>query len=83
MSTNVNVQTVMDDKILIGPNFLDWMKNLRIVLKEEKLTYAIAEPILESLTTDAPESVQNAYKKHLVDSVKAGLFIHTSMSPEF
>ena len=45
MSTNMNMQTVMDDKILTGPNFLDWLKNLRIVLKEEKLTYVITEPI--------------------------------------
>ena len=83
MSTNVNVQTVMDDKILTRPNFLDWLKNLRIVLKEEKIAYVIIEPIPESPTADAPESVQNAYKKHLVDSTRAGLFIHTSMSPEF
>ena len=57
MSTNVNVQTVMDDKILTGPNFLDWLKNLRIVLKEEKIAYVITEPIPRSPTTNAPESV--------------------------
>ena len=79
----MNVQTVMDDKILIEPNFLDWLNNLRIVLKEEKIAYVIAKPIPESLTADAPESVQNAYKKQLVDSARVGLFIHTSMSPEF
>ena len=83
MSMNVNVQTIMDDKILIGPYFLDWLKNLRIVLKEEKIAYVIVKPIPEFLTVDAPESVQNAYKKHLIDSVRVGLFIHTSMSPEF
>ena len=57
MSTNVNVQTVMDDKILTGPNFLDWLKNLRIVLKEEKIAYVITELIPRSPTTNAPESV--------------------------
>ena len=83
MSTNVNVQTVIDDKILTEPNFLDWLKNLRIVLKEEKLAYVIPKPIPKSPTTDAPKSVQKTYKKHLVDSVRVGLFIHTSMSHEF
>ena len=83
MSTNVNVQTVMDDKILTGPNFLDWLKNLTIVLREEKIAYVIIEPISGSLTADAPESVQRAYKKCLVDSARAGLIIHTSMSLEF
>ena len=83
MLTNVNLQTVMDDKILTGPNFLDWLKNLRIVLKEEKIAYVITEPIPGSPTADAPKSVKRSYKKRLVDSVRAGLIIHTSMSPEF
>ena len=83
MLPNVNVQTVMDEKILTEPNFLDWLKNLRIVLKEEKIAYVIIEPIPGSPTADAPKSVQRAYKKHLVDSARAGLIIHTSMSPEF
>ena len=56
---------------------------MRIVLKEEKLAYVIIEPISGSPTTDAPESVQRSYQKHLVDSARAGLIIHTSMSPEF
>ena len=57
MSTNVNVQTVMNDKILIGPNFLDWLKNLRTYLNEEKLAYVITKPIPGTPTADAPESV--------------------------
>ena len=83
MSTNVNAQTVMDDKLLTGPNFLDWLKNLRIVLNEEELAYVITKPIPGSLTADALESVHRAYKKHLVDSARARLIIHTSMSLEF
>ena len=43
----------------------------------------ITEPIPGSPTADAPKSVKRAYKKRLVDSVRAGLIIHTSMSPEF
>ena len=83
MSTNVNSQSIMDANILSEPNFLDWLKNLRIVLKKERLTYVIVEQLLESPTADAPESVQRAYHKRFVDSVRAGLIIHTSMSPEF
>ena len=83
MSTNVNVQTVMDEKILTGPNVLDWLKNLRIVLKEEKIVYVITESIPGSPTADALESVQNAYKNAWLIVQGAGLIIHTSMSPEF
>ena len=73
----------MDANIFIWSNFLDWLKNLRIVLKREKLTYVIIEPLPESSTADVPESIQREYKKLLVDSAKARLIIQTSMSPEF
>ena len=83
MSTIVNLRSILDANKLIRPNFLDWLKNLRIVLNEKELAYVISRLITGSPTIDAPESVQRAYKKHLVDSVRVGLIIHTSMSPEF
>ena len=83
MSMNANVQMIMDGNVLTEPNFLDWLNNLRIVLKREKLAYVIKEPVLESPATNTPESVQRAYQKRLVDNVRAGLIIYTYMSPEF
>ena len=83
MSTNVNSRSAMDANILIEPNFLDWLKNLRIVLKRERLAYVITKPLPESPAFDAPESVQRAYKKRLVDSARARLIIHLFISPEF
>ena len=56
---------------------------MRIVLKREKLAYVIIEPLLESPAVDAYESVQRAYQKHLIDSARAVLIIHTSMALEF
>ena len=49
----------------------------------EILAYVIVESIHESPAVDAPESVQRAYKKCLVDSARVGLIIHLSMSREF
>ena len=80
MSTNVNSQSIIDANILTGPNFLDWLKNLRIVLKRERLADVIVEPLLESSATDA---LERAYQKRLVDSERARLIIYTSMSLEF
>ena len=39
---------MLDKNKLIGTNFLYWVKNLRIVLKEEKLAYVLDVPLLES-----------------------------------
>ena len=83
MTTDVNSQSIMDANILIGPNFLDWVKNLRIVLKRARLAYVINKPLPKSPAINAPESFQGAYQKCLVDSARARLIIHTSMSPEF
>ena len=83
MTKNINLQSIMDANFLTGPNFLDWLKNLRIVLKRERLAYVIIKLFPESPVADAPESVQRAYHKRLVDSVRARLIIYTSMSPEF
>ena len=73
----------MDSNNLTELNFLDWLKNLRIILKRERLAYVIVETLPQSPTIDAPESVQGAYQKLLVDSARVGLIIHTSMTPEF
>ena len=73
----------MDANILTKPNFMDWLKNLRIVLKRERLAYILVKPLPQSLAIDASETVQGTYQKRLVNSARVGLIILTSMSPEF
>ena len=80
---NVNSRSIMDANKLTGPNFLDWIKNLRIVLKRERLAYVIVEPLPQYPTADTFERVQRAYQKRLVDSARAGLIILTSMHLSF
>ena len=82
MSTYVNLRSILDTNKLIGPNFLDWLRNLRIVLKAERINYALDEPLPKSPTVESFERVQRAYHKHLVDNVWARCVMLTSMSPE-
>ena len=42
-------------------NFLDWLKNLRIVLKRERLAYVLFEPLPQSASANASERVQRVY----------------------
>ena len=78
----VNSQSIIDANKLIELNFLEWLKNLRILLKRERLAYVLVEPLPQSPVVDASESIQRAYHKHLVDIAKEGLIILTSMSSE-
>ena len=82
MSTNMNLRSIVNAKKLTGPNFLDWLKDLRIVLERERLSYVLVEPLPQSLVADALVRVQRAYQKLLVDNARTGLIILTSMSPE-
>ena len=57
MSSNVNLRSILDTNKLTKPNFLDWLRNLRIVLKVEKIAYVLDEPLPKSLAIDASEGV--------------------------
>ena len=53
----MNSRSIMDVNKLIEPNCLDWLKNLRIVLKRERLAYVLVEPLPQSPVVDASETV--------------------------
>ena len=57
MSTYVNLRSIPDMNKLIGPNFLDWLRNLRIVFKAKLIAYVLDEPLPKSPTVDASERV--------------------------
>ena len=47
MSTTVNLQSILDANKLAGANFMDRLRNLRIVLKVEKIAYVLDGRLLE------------------------------------
>ena len=63
-NTNVNQNTLrslLEKEKLNGSNFLDWHRNLRIVLKYEGKLKAIEEPLPDAPAENATASQQNAY----------------------
>ena len=57
MTTILNSRSIMDANILIRSNFLDWIKNLSIVLKKERLYYVLVEPLPQFPVVDAFETI--------------------------
>ncbi|KAJ8766046.1 hypothetical protein K2173_020562 [Erythroxylum novogranatense] len=82
MSSSVNLRSLMDTNKLTGPNFLDWLRNLRIVLRSEELGYVLDVPLPDPPAVDASDEDQKAYRKHLKDSDMATCIMLASMSPE-
>ena len=78
----MNLRSILDANKLTWANFMDWLRNLRIVLKAKMIAYVLDDPLLESPTVDAFVEDQIAYQKHLDDSVIIACIMLASMSPE-
>ena len=65
-----------------GTNFVDWFRNLRIVLKQEKKSYVLDEAVPEPPPADATNAVKNKHKKHMDDSNDIGCLMLATMCPE-
>ena len=70
-----------------GTNFLDWFRNLRIVLKQERKLYIMDEPLPEEQADNAPRAEKNAYEKHHNekhhnDSIDVACLMLATMSSE-
>ena len=50
-----NLRSVLEKEKLNGTNFIDWYRNLRIVLRQEKAEYVLEEPYPDDLPDDADE----------------------------
>ena len=56
MSSNVNLRSILDNNKLKGPNFLDWFRNMKIVLMVEKIAYVLNRPLPKSPPVDASDN---------------------------
>ena len=65
----MSLRSILEKDKLNGTNFLDWYRNLRIVLRQERNEYILDQPILEEPAANAPRAQKDAYNKHLNDSV--------------
>ena len=65
----MSLRSILEKDKLNGTNFLDWYRNLRIVLKQERKEYILDQPIPEEPAANAPRAQKDAYSKHRNDSV--------------
>ena len=40
---------ILDNNRLVGPNFIDWLRNLKVVLASKKILYVIEQSLPGSL----------------------------------
>ena len=63
MSSTNPLRGIMDTNRLIGQNFIDWLRNLKILLKFECIAYVLEGDGLVEPTSDASEDEVWEYQK--------------------
>ena len=53
---------ILDQHRLTGPNFIDWLRNLKVVLASEKILYVLEQNIPEPLPEHASQEEQDTLK---------------------
>ena len=82
MASSLSLHSILDANKLIGPNYVDWLRNLKIVLSQEKLSSIFDAPTLEPLGEDALEEEKTTYKMWKNDSLTVKCIMLASMTNE-
>ena len=82
MSSINPLRGILDANRLTGPNYSDWLRNLKIVFRSEQIAYILEGEAPLEPALDAPEEEMIAYEKWKEDSTIAHCYMLASMSNE-
>ncbi|KAL8132005.1 hypothetical protein AgCh_007768 [Apium graveolens] len=82
MSSALSLRSILDAHKLTGPNYADWLRNLRIVLRVEKLEYVFDSPKPTEPASDAHNDEHVVYRKWIDDANVAQCIMLPSMNIE-
>ncbi|GJV05198.1 hypothetical protein Tco_1338767 [Tanacetum coccineum] len=80
-NSNFSLLSVLGRERLTGPNYMDWMRNLRFTLRYENKEYVLDEQI-PTIDDDSTQEEIEAHQKHYDDANKVSCIMASSMSPE-
>ena len=63
-NNTISLRSLLEKEKLNGTNFLDWFRNLRIVLKQEWKEFVIEEPVLMNQQLMHLELTKTTYSRH-------------------
>src|SRR6266498_2448548 len=81
-SSCFTLRSVLEKEKLNGTNFIDWIQNLRIVLKQERKDYVLENSIPPEPAANSPREERDAYKKHSDDAVDVTCLMLATMNSE-
>ncbi|KAK8661417.1 hypothetical protein V6N13_091022 [Hibiscus sabdariffa] len=81
-NNTISLRSLLEKEKLNGINFLDWFRNLRIVLKQERKEYVIEEAVPNDPGAKAPRADKDKFKKHMDDMLDVGCLMLATMTPK-
>ncbi|XP_017980986.1 PREDICTED: uncharacterized protein LOC108663015 [Theobroma cacao] len=82
MANNLSLRSILDANKLTSPNFLDWFRNLKIVLKQEKKSYVLDTSIPPVHIADANAEDKETYQRHKDDDDQAACVMLANVTLE-
>ena len=83
MASSLSLHSLLDGDKIMEPNFDNWYRKLRIVLKHERILYVIIDLALEVTAPNADAMVRDTYQKWLNDCMTVRYIMRAAMSDEF
>nr|GEV25555.1 hypothetical protein [Tanacetum cinerariifolium] len=80
-NSNFLLLLVLGRERLSGPNYMDWIQNLRFTLRYENKEYVLDEQI-PTIDDDITQEENETHQKHYDDANKVSCIMASSMSPE-
>ena len=65
MSSKISLHNILNANKMTRPDFLDWYRNVRIILKYEKTLYVLENPIPNVPIEDVIEEVRNKHQRYV------------------
>jgi hypothetical protein len=79
---SLTLQSILEKDKLNETNYMNWIRNLRIVLRAEKKKEVLDTTLPEEPNEDATVAVKNAYKKACDVNLKVSCLMLAPMEPE-
>lgn len=80
--SSLSFRGILESGKLVGANYDDWYRNLRIVLMHGKLVETIAKPVVTAPANPNNAEATKTYEKYLGDCLTTKCIILASMSSE-
>jgi hypothetical protein len=73
---------LLEKEKLNEANFMDWYRNLKIALRQEKTEYVLSEPYPKDLPDGSSATNCKAYEKRYDDALNISCLMLTTISPD-